>query len=664
MKMRWIGDVSIKNKLFLVLMPPIIGCILFGFYVLHSQYQVSKSLSQVAVLSELAVVNGNLVHELQKERGMSAGFIGSGGKSFASKLPQQRQLSDSQIAIYQQFVRSNSLPASFDSTLRQVETALNELSSIRQRVTGLSISVPEEVKFYTDLNSALLSIVDHTVKASADKQIAIQAAAFSAYLQMKERAGIERAVLSSTFGNSAFKPGMFVKFINLVSEQNSYQERFLALSSDSAARNYQQIANSQPFAAVQTYRDLAQSQDPQKLANASSEQWFATSTARIDLVRQNEQALSSELIGDTQQRLSAANTLMYGVIILMLVSGVVVISLSIAIGSYFHNSLAYLHKTIVNAQQNFDLTVRVNSNHQDEVGQLATAYNAMMQDFEAVITQVVNSSDSLIKASKAMEGCAVTMQNDVSAGHVEADQVASAMTEMSATVQEIAHNAEKASEASAAANIEAKEGNREVVKTSESIHVLASEIEQASSAIHSLDQDIQGIVSVLGVISGIAEQTNLLALNAAIEAARAGEMGRGFAVVADEVRSLAQRAQASTEDIRNMTERLEKGADVAVKAMAVGKSQATVSVEESEKAGEELQRIVREVGVIDSMNEQIAAATHEQSAVSEEVNRNAMKISEIYQSTQQVADELSMLNEKLLKEASEMVNLVSKFNVS
>ncbi|WP_394205337.1 methyl-accepting chemotaxis protein [Shewanella waksmanii] len=664
MKMNWIGDISIKNKLLLVMMPPIIGCFFFGFYVVYGQYQVIQSLKSVTILSELAVVNGNLVHELQKERGMSAGFIGSHGKNFSSKLPNQRQLSDSQIRQYQQFVDNHALPDSFANELRRVNTALSQLDGIRQRVDNLSISVADEVKFYTDLNSALLSIVDHTVKASADKQIAIQAAAFSAYLQMKERAGIERAVLSSTFGNQAFKPGMFVKFINLVSEQNSYQERFLALSDSETVSRYQTIKNSQPFAAVQNYRDIAIARDPSRLSNASAEQWFATSTSRIELVRQNEQALSAALIGNTESRLSAANTLMYSVILLMVISSIFVFSLSFAIGSYFHNSLAYLHKTIVNAQRNFDLTVRVDDSHQDEIGQLAKAYNAMMQDFEAVITQVVNSSESLIGASKAMEACAVTMQNDVSAGHIEADQVASAMTEMSATVQEIAANAEKASEASTAANLEAKEGNREVAKTSDSIHVLANEIEQASAAIHSLDQDIQGIVSVLGVISGIAEQTNLLALNAAIEAARAGEMGRGFAVVADEVRSLAQRAQSSTEDIRNMTERLEKGADVAVKAMAVGKSQAQVSVEESEKAGEELKRIVEEVGVIDSMNEQIAAATHEQSAVSEEVNRNAMKISDIYQSTQQVADELSILNEKLLKEASEMVNLVSKFSVA
>jgi len=125
-------------------------------------------------------------------------------------------------------------------------------------------------------------------------------------------------------------------------------------------------------------------------------------------------------------------------------------------------------------------------------------------------------------------------------GHRELEQVASAMTEMSATVAEIAINAESASEASAEANIEAQDGNAEVGRSSAAITLLASDINESAAALQALELDIQGIVAVSDVIRGIAGQTNLLALNAAIEAARAGEMGRGFAVVADEVRNLGK----------------------------------------------------------------------------------------------------------------------------
>lgn len=664
MKLRWIGNLSIKNKLMLVILPPIIGCILFGTSVVYNQYQLGQGLEQVKVLSQLATVNSDLVHELQKERGMSAGFLGSKGKSFASKLPSQRQLTDEQLSGFNTFVRDNTLPAVFSSQLNRVNSEVSRLNNIRSGVDSLSISVAEEVGYYTRLNMMLLSIVDQTAKEGDSQAIAIQAASFSAYLQMKERAGIERAVLSSTFGNPEFKPGMFIKFVTLVSEQASYEERFLALASEEVKSRYSQLTNSQAVADVQALREIALSQNGEAISAQSAENWFAKSTARIELVRAFEKSLSESLISVTQTQLKASQSVMLSIIAILIISGSLVIFISVTVAKYMHNRLHYLHSTISTAQQNYDLSVRVKSETTDELGELGKAFNNMMNDFEQVIHKVRDNTDRLLHASERMDTCATAMQQDVAIGHSEAEQVASAMTEMSATVQEIAVNAVKASEASTAANVEAKEGNIEVSKTCDSINLLAQEIGEASTAIHELDHDIQGIVSVLGVISGIAEQTNLLALNAAIEAARAGEMGRGFAVVADEVRSLAQRAQTSTEDIRDMTERLEKAAVVAVKAMDKGKSQAEISVTESAKAGEDLDRIVHEVGVIDSMNEQIAAATHEQSAVSEEVNRNALKISETYQNTQVVSDELSQLNETLLADANAMAEEVSKFKLS
>ncbi|QDF75367.1 MULTISPECIES: methyl-accepting chemotaxis protein [Shewanella] len=661
MNMQWISDLKIRNKLLLVIVPPILGATFFGLFVVYGQYQLHQGLRQVETLSELAVVNSDFVHELQKERGMSAGFLGSKGKNFGDKLPRQRQLSDEQLNNFKTFTANHDLPKAFTQQMSQVNQMIDQLSEIRRRVDSLTITVPEEVAYYSKLNALLLAIVDQTSQQGASRQIAVESASFAAYLQMKERAGIERAVLSSTFGNSAFKPGMYLKFVNLVSEQNTYQERFLALASQDVKADYQRVASSPAFMAVSALRETAMGQDPNALSAQSSTEWFAKSTARIDALREFEGKLSKILISDTRESLSKAQSFMVGVIIVMLVSGLVVILLSLFIGRYLHGSLRHLYHKVTESQKNYDLSVRVDLNGKDEIGELGEAFNHMMADFEQVIGMVRTNTQGLLTASQEMEGCARVMREDVARGHSEVDQVASAMTEMSATVQEIAQNAVQASEASALANKEAKEGSLEVERTADSINELAHEIAGAAEAINNLDDDIKGIVDVLGVISGIAEQTNLLALNAAIEAARAGEMGRGFAVVADEVRSLAQRAQTSTEDIRSMTERLERGAKIAVKAMESGRSKAQTSVLESKRAGEELIRIVSEVSVIDSMNEQIAAATHEQSAVSEEVNQNAMKISDIYRNTHEVSDRLSQLNESLLNDVSSMSDLVSKF---
>lgn len=664
MKWQWIGNLSLKQKLLMVVLPPLLACFLYGALFLVQKYEYRQDLKQVVQLSDLAVTNSNLVHEIQKERGMSAGFISSGGKTFADKIPSQRKMTDTQLKLYQSFITENTLPAVFAPKVRELNTLLGKLTAIRSQVDNLSINIADEVAYYTEVNNRLLAIVDETAKAGANQEIAIKAAAFSAYLQMKERAGLERAVLSSTFGQTGFRPKIYAKFITLVSEQNSYLERFQALAAPELVQAVARIQSSQVVQDVEALREIALAQDNQKIQQQSPEDWFAKSTLRIDSLRDFEQQVSTDLLNTTQTRLSAANQEMFFVLATLIGVLIVVLVLSLSVIRYLHDSVHHLFSTVTHARKNYDLSVRLEQTSTDEFGELAIAFNGMMNDFEGVILQVRASSAKLQQAVEQMDFCTHAMEQDVMAGHSEAEQVASAMTEMSATVAEIASNAVQAAEASTAANDDAKAGNMGVDRTGKAIKALANDINSASQAINDLDREIHGIVVVLDVITSIAEQTNLLALNAAIEAARAGEMGRGFAVVADEVRNLAQRSQTSTADIKNMTDRLKSGASIAVKAMQQGLEQAYTSVKEGEQASLELKRIVEQVDIIDRMNEQIATATHEQSAVSEDVNRNALKISEIYLNTQRISDELRELTKALTFDANLMSKEVNKFTVN
>ncbi|GIU06234.1 methyl-accepting chemotaxis protein [Shewanella sp. c952] len=664
MKWNWLGNLSLKYKFFIVIAPSLFASIVFGALYAHEQYKLTNQLDQVLVLSELAAANSSLVHEIQKERGMSAGFIGSKGQAFQIKLPAQQRDSDELIRTFKLFLESNTLPNEFITEIRRANALIEQIPDVRRQVQALSISVADEVAFYTELNKELLSIVDLTAKQGANQQIAIKAAAFSAYLQMKERAGIERAVLSSTFGNDTFKAGAYRHFVTLVSEQEAYQERFLALTDPQNYSDYQRIMNNQAFKEVAEYRTIGFAQDPQTLQQQQPELWFQTSTKRIELLSQFEQRLSKELIAVTKLRLNVATKNLYITLTVLLLVASLVIFVSMSVIRFIHSSVANIQRSMTLARENFDLSVRIVQHSDDEFGVLANAFNGMMNDFEKVIAHVKNNSNVLFQAIEKLEQHSTQLKSDVQLGHSEAEQVASAMTEMSATVAEIAENAENASNASTEANLEAQEGNEEVDRSSVAISLLASEINDSATALQALEQDIQGIVAVSDVISGIAEQTNLLALNAAIEAARAGEMGRGFAVVADEVRSLAQRAQTATGDIKEMTERLSSGANVAVNAMDRGTKQAGDSVAEAEKVSAELKKIVNHVGVIDSMNEQIAAATHEQSAVAEEVNQNALKISEIYVQTHAIADELQVLTNELVNGSNDVAKQVNQFTLS
>jgi len=193
---------------------------------------------------------------------------------------------------------------------------------------------------------------------------------------------------------------------------------------------------------------------------------------------------------------------------------------------------------------------------------------------------------------------------------------------------------------------------------------LASEVENAADVIDKLRQDSENIGTVLDVIKGIAEQTNLLALNAAIEAARAGEQGRGFAVVADEVRTLASRTQESTQEIQEMIERLQSRSSDAVNVMEQGRSRAEKTVDQAAMAGDSLDAITNSVASINEMNTLIAAASEEQSSVSEEINRNVVNINSLADDSVQGAQQTTSESEALAALAQRLQDLVSQFKTA
>jgi len=310
-----------------------------------------------------------------------------------------------------------------------------------------------------------------------------------------------------------------------------------------------------------------------------------------------------------------------------------------------------------------DLTIRVPVNTQDEIGEMGINFNAFVEKLQGMMTEIADLTSQL--ASSAEEMSAVTEQTstDVVKQHQETEMVGTAITEMTASTQDIAGSAEGASTAAGEANSEAMEGRQVVNGTIEAISELASEIEESAVVIEKLNGDSENIGTVLDVIKGIAEQTNLLALNAAIEAARAGEQGRGFAVVADEVRTLAQRTQESTAEIENLITELQSGAEQAVTVMSKSRDKAGSTVEMAQHAGESLSTITQAVESILDMNTQIAAASEEQSAVSEEINRNVVNIQDISTQTATGASQISGASSELARLGEQLQTLVAQFRV-
>ncbi|MBD3670209.1 MAG: methyl-accepting chemotaxis protein [Gammaproteobacteria bacterium] len=308
---------------------------------------------------------------------------------------------------------------------------------------------------------------------------------------------------------------------------------------------------------------------------------------------------------------------------------------------------------------NIDLTYR----HDNASSEFTQGFNAFMTAIHDVIGNARRAAEQMSTSATQLSQITVETSQDVQRQLTETDQTATAINEMSATTQEVARNASSAAQSAREADTSATEGRAVVDETVNAINNLAREVEHAAEAISALESESDNIGKVLDVIKDIAEQTNLLALNAAIEAARAGEQGRGFAVVADEVRTLASRTQQSTTEIEDMISRLQDGAKRAVAVMSSSRTQAQSSVEDASKAGQALQTIAEAISAINDMNTMIASAAEEQTAVSEDVNRSVVSITDFTHRSANNSAQIASASEELSHLANELESMVVRFKL-
>lgn len=310
-----------------------------------------------------------------------------------------------------------------------------------------------------------------------------------------------------------------------------------------------------------------------------------------------------------------------------------------------------------------DLTARINYNRRDEFGHITGDFNTMTSQLQDAFSEFLSATGQVTIASEQTSAITEKTNKGIREQQMQTEQVATAMNQMNATVQEVAQNAAHAAEAAALADSEALNGKDVVQQTIVMINKLSTEVKDSADAIREVEKDSEQIGSVLDVIKTIAEQTNLLALNAAIEAARAGEQGRGFAVVADEVRTLASRTQESTTEIESTIAKLQTGSRHAVVAMEHSLEQTQQSVGQAELAGEVLQVIAQAISSIHDMNTQIATASEEQSAVAEEINRNVVTISEISNQTAEGALQTADASSQLATLSEDLQRAINKFQM-
>ncbi len=358
-----------------------------------------------------------------------------------------------------------------------------------------------------------------------------------------------------------------------------------------------------------------------------------------------------------------ASNLMQLSLVKLIVMAIGLLALTWFINHLLLNPLHKIRSIMGRVAEEQDLTHTIEDDRCDEIGDVGKAYNQMLSHFAVSLNQVRQAVIQLTSSSGSISHSAEKTVKAANEQRQETDSVASAITRMELSAEDLSRASENVAEASRKADTDVEEGTATTTQAIDGIKQLVDGIENASQVIQTLDERSEGVGSVLDVIRGIAEQTNLLALNAAIEAARAGEQGRGFAVVADEVRTLATRSHESTQEIEKIVEQLQQGAKHAVEVMNEARDQAELRKQEVEVADNSLKLIADRVSEIHQMNEEMNRTVLQQNEITRQVQDSVLNISNLSASTTTDAEQTSQQGEDIVALAKTLDQQINKFSV-
>ncbi|MCK5342833.1 MAG: methyl-accepting chemotaxis protein, partial [Candidatus Heimdallarchaeota archaeon] len=489
-------------------------------------------------------------------------------------LPGQRKLTDSKLASLKEYISSINIDKFGDELkdrLAQAMKKTDEYTGHRKKVTGLTIPVAEGIKFYTDQNSLLLEVIRFIAVHVPTVEIRTQLNAYSNFLKGKERAGIERAVLSSAFALDKLGFDTFKVFNNLVVNQEVYFEVFQADANTEQREYFSETLSGNVVDEVQRLRNVAfDNAGKDSLGHIDSTYWFSQMTDKINLMLDIELKLADDFGIAVESHRTAARVSMFLFIILVAVLIIVLVIFSIYVILKVTRPIIAI-KSVVGKVAEGDLTASFNGSsgvnskvQNDELGDLTLSFIDMTKNLKEVITSIIVGSTELSSSSSGLLDVSAKMTSEASLSTEKAETVAAAAEELNANSTSVAAGMEQSSTnlngvASAAEEMSAT--ITQIVQNTEKAMSITEEAvrqsKEVSILMNTLGESANDIGKVTETITSISDQTNLLALNATIEAARAGAAGKGFAVVASEIKDLAKQTAEATEDIRIKIDRIQ-----------------------------------------------------------------------------------------------------------
>ncbi|MFK7855708.1 MAG: methyl-accepting chemotaxis protein [Granulosicoccus sp.] len=628
-------SLSLRKKLMLLIGIPIVAILALAGLESGRLVPLLSDSNRFVYLVDLSVQGSRAVHELQKERGASAGYLGSSGSKFGQALTQQRPLTDKQLSLFRE-IREQFDEEKFEQStiksIRTIDSLIVQLATMRRSVDSQSISVADQVAFYTNLNKQFLSLTDSLAQYSPSGEIANTGTAFSTFLQSKERAGIERAILSNVFAKDSFGEGQYERFSQLVNTQNIYLQVFGTAASEAQVEILRDASNDSSFSQVDRMRSIAEERKATGSFGVDPENWFATITQKITKLKEVEDALATTVREQAGDKADAVFFQAEEFAVLTLVAFVLSGVLGWRITRQILGSVNAA-RSIALAINNGNLNTVVPSTSSDEVGQMLSALSGMQDNLKGIVGTAQSVSNSIRAGANTIHSSTITLNERTNEQSSSLESTASSTEEISSTVR---HNAERASEAQSLAHQahgHAAEGGQVV--------------DGAVSAMAEITNSSREIAEIISVIDDIAFQTNLLALNAAVEAARAGEQGRGFAVVASEVRTLAGRSAEAAREIKQLitrsVEKVESGSEM------VGRS------------GDTLKKIVESVSEVKTLMDAMATAGEEQAIGVEGINKSMVDMDGITQKNLTMVQDVASASEAMKHQAETLDQQLSFF---